>query len=125
MQAALAVGEFLKPCAHKELVACSNSIDALHRNLQGKCTCGQVHSTLSCCCLQEATYDGADATSVSADLHPKLKLLRDGSADEAEYACLSRMLRRMLHPDLQRRATIDEVLASESFQDLMGGADTQ
>ena len=84
-----------------------------------------MQSTMSCCCLQEASYDGADATSVSADLHPKLKLLQDCSADEAEYVCTTCMLWRKLHPHLQRRATINKMLASESLQLLMAGVESQ
>lgn len=67
----------------------------------------------SCFCpLQEATYDGAEATAVSTDVHPKLEVLRDYLADDAEYESICGVLRRMLHPNLHSRCTIHDVLAS-------------
>lgn len=62
--------------------------------------------------LQEATYDRADSGPVPPDVHPVLQQLHRNFTDVKEYESISGVLRRMLHPDLQHRCTVQEVLAS-------------
>ena len=45
-----------------------------------------------------------------------LEFLHGWALNEEEYGQFSKVLRRMLHPDLQSRATIEEVLAADIFQ---------
>ncbi|KAL3161729.1 hypothetical protein ABBQ38_008826 [Trebouxia sp. C0009 RCD-2024] len=60
----------------------------------------------------EATYDGADSAPVPPDVHPMLQQLHRSFPHSEEFESISGVLRRMLHPDLQHRCTVQEVLAS-------------
>ena len=97
------------------LVTMSNSADtAMHLKLHSSERAG-LHSRCWCHPLQEATYDGAEAAAVSVDMHPKLKVLQDLLADDAEYESICGVLRRMLPPNLQSRCSFSNVLSSGLF----------
>ncbi|KAL3161725.1 hypothetical protein ABBQ38_008822 [Trebouxia sp. C0009 RCD-2024] len=49
---------------------------------------------------------------VPPDVHPMLQQLHNHFSDIEECGSISGVLRRMLHPDLQHRCTVQEVLAS-------------
>ncbi len=63
--------------------------------------------------LQEDTFTGDDEAIVPPETHPLLERLRKRLADDEEYGRFSKVLRRMLHPDVQKRAKIEEILAAE------------
>lgn len=52
---------------------------------------------------------------MSVDMHPKLKVLRDLLADDAEYESICGGLRRMLPPNLQSRCSFRNVLSLGLF----------
>ena len=49
------------------------------------------------------------------EAHPLLAELKDKMADATQYAAVSHVLRRMLHPDMCQRASIEAVLAADLF----------
>ena len=66
--------------------------------------------------MQAATFTGGpEGGVVPPKAHPILTQLRGHMADDAQYAAVSHILRRMLHPHVQQRASIKEVLAAEMF----------
>ena len=66
--------------------------------------------------VQAATFAGAaEGEEEPPEAHPILTRLRGQMSDDAQYAAVSHILRRMLHPHVQQRATIKEVLAADLF----------
>ena len=61
--------------------------------------------------MQAATYTDV----AKAKDHIIVRMLKGSYGGSREFACITSSVRRMMHPNLAKRATIEEVLTADLF----------